>query len=126
MVPKTVFFFFLRENQKCAWNHFFAFFSFFSRAKKFFTNTFLNIFTGTLAFSRALSEKNSRIDFDFSRVETQEFSRKGSDFHAYSFSISECPNRSKFELYNCYSNFYEFKRSLGFNIFVNKQNYGNF
>ena len=78
-------FFFPRENKKCAWNDFFAFFSFFSRVKKFFTHTFLNIFTGTLAFSRALWKKNSRIDFDFSRAETQEFSRKGSNFHAYSF-----------------------------------------
>ena len=80
---------------------FWAFFHFFHGQKKVFHAHFLNIFTDTLAFSRALSEKISRIDFDFSRVETQEFSRKGSDFHAYSFSISECPNRSKFELYNC-------------------------
>ena len=82
---KSVFFFVCVKIKSVRETIFCPFFHFFSRAKKFFTHTFLNIFTGTLAFSRALSKKISRIDFDFSRVETQEFSRKGSNFHAYSF-----------------------------------------
>ena len=63
---------------------FLPFFHFFT-GKKVFHAHFFKYFHGHFGIFTGTFEKNSRIDFDFSRVETQEFSRKGSNFHAYSF-----------------------------------------
>ena len=55
-----------------------------------FTPTFLNIFTGSPGFSRAVFDKFSRVDFLFSRAECWEFSREGIFFHGLNFGSVLC------------------------------------
>ena len=79
-----MFFFFCVKIKSLRETIFGLFFIFFTGKKVFHAHVFkyfhghFGIFTGTF-------EKNSRIDFNFSRVDTQQFSRKGSTFYAYSF-----------------------------------------
>ena len=70
-------FFFVREKKSVRETDFWRFFDFFHGKKRFFTHRFLKIFTGSRAFSRALSKVFSRIGGFFSRVRKREFSRKG-------------------------------------------------
>ena len=58
-------FFFPRENQKCAWNVFLAFFWVFSRTKNRFHAHYFATFHGQSKFSRAHFRIFSRMDFYF-------------------------------------------------------------
>ena len=93
-------FFFSRENQKCAWNVFLAFFRVFSRTKIRFHAHYFATFHGQSEFSRAIFRIFSRMDFYFhgKKIDIFEnFHVRVSFFHAIKKGPEFQPIEMKFQ-----------------------------
>ena len=92
--------FFSRENQKCAWNVFLAFFRVFSRTKNRFHAHYFATFHGQSEFSRANFRIFSRMDFYFhgKKIDIFEnFHVRVSFFHAIKKGPEFQPIEMKFQ-----------------------------